>query len=117
MVCLQTTHCAILLSLLGDGRGRLTEYSAPQWGQKKVPPSGIGSDRGTSAPPYSPNQHAPKREQIPAPSSPPRHQPTIIDAISGSIVSKRKDLALSAGEIAALAEVRNSNASAVRREA
>ena len=75
MVCLQTTHCAILLSLLGDGRGRLTEYSAPQWGQKKVPPSGIGSDRGTSAPPYTPNQYAPRREQIPAPSSPPRANP------------------------------------------
>jgi hypothetical protein len=56
MVCLQTTHCAILLSLLAGGRERVTEYSAPQWGQKKVPPSGIGSDRGTSAPPYTPNQ-------------------------------------------------------------
>jgi hypothetical protein len=78
MVCLQTTHCAILLSLLGGERERVTEYSAPQWGQKKVPPSGTGPDRGTSAPPYIPNQYAPQREQIPAPSSSPRHQPTII---------------------------------------
>ena len=74
MVCLQTTHCAILLSLLG-GRERVTEYSAPQWGQKKVPPSGTGPNRGTSAPPYTPNQYAPRREQIPAPSSPPRANP------------------------------------------
>jgi hypothetical protein len=74
MVCLQTTHCAILLSLLG-GRERVTEYSAPLWGQKKVPPSGTGPNRGTSAPPYTPNQYAPRREQIPAPSSPPRANP------------------------------------------
>jgi len=38
------------------------------------------------------------------------HRRDHIPAISSSIVSKRKDLALSAGEIAALAEVRNSNA-------
>ena len=37
MVCPQTTHCAILLSLLGR-RESVTEYSAPQWGQKKVHP-------------------------------------------------------------------------------
>src|SRR5260370_38589720 len=77
MVCLQTTHCAILLSLLG-GRERVTEYRAPQWGQKKVPPSGTGPNRGTSAPPYTPNQYARRREQIPAPSSATRH-PTIIE--------------------------------------
>jgi hypothetical protein len=70
MVCLQTTHCAILLSLLGR-RESVTEYSAPQWGQKKVPPSGTGPNRGTSAPPYTPSQYAPQREQIPAPSSRP----------------------------------------------
>src|SRR3982074_125386 len=70
MVCPQTTHCAILLSLLGR-RESVTEYSAPQWGQKKVPPSGTGPNRGTSAPPYAPNQYAPQREQIPAPSSRP----------------------------------------------
>jgi hypothetical protein len=74
MVCPQTTHCAILLSLLGR-RESVTEYSAPQWGQKKVPPSGTGPNRGTSAPPYTPNQYAPRREQIPAPSSPPRANP------------------------------------------
>jgi hypothetical protein len=38
------------------------------------------------------------------------HRSDHIPAISSSIVLKRKDLALSAGEIAALAEVRNSNA-------
>src|SRR3982074_3464093 len=70
MVCPQTTHCAILLSLLGR-RESVTEYSAPQWGQKKVPPSGTGPNRGTSAPPYTPSQYAPQREQVPAPSSRP----------------------------------------------
>src|SRR3981081_2416129 len=70
MVCPQTTHCAILLSLLRR-RESVTEYSAPQWGQKKVPPAGTGPNRGTSAPPYTPNQYAPQSEQIPAPSSRP----------------------------------------------
>jgi hypothetical protein len=68
MVCPQTTHFAILLSLLGS-RECVTEYSAPQWGQKKVPPPGTGPARGTSARPYTPNQYAPQRKQIPAPSN------------------------------------------------
>src|SRR6476659_9166193 len=39
IVCPQTTQFAILRSVLGR-RESATEYIAPQWGQKKVPPSG-----------------------------------------------------------------------------
>jgi hypothetical protein len=53
IVCPQTTQFAILRSVLGR-RESATEYIAPQWGQKKVPPSGTGPNRGTSAPPYIP---------------------------------------------------------------
>ena len=37
IVCLQTTHFAILLSLLGS-RECVTEYIAPQWGQRRSHP-------------------------------------------------------------------------------
>src|SRR5207302_11346329 len=39
IVCKQTTHFATLLPIL-ESCGHVTEYSAPQWGQKKVPSSG-----------------------------------------------------------------------------
>src|SRR5947208_7368470 len=39
IVCKQTTHFATLLPFL-ESRGHVAEYSTPQWGQKKVPPSG-----------------------------------------------------------------------------
>ena len=44
----QTTHFAALLSLL-DCREYVTAYSAPQFGQKKLRPSGIGPVRGMAA--------------------------------------------------------------------
>ena len=49
-----------LLSPLGS-RECVTEYIAPQWGQKKVPPSGTGPVRGMLVPPYS-DQYAPQRK-------------------------------------------------------
>jgi hypothetical protein len=42
----------LLLSLL-ESREYVTEYSAPQWGQKKVSPSGMRPVRGMSIPPYT----------------------------------------------------------------
>ena len=59
MIFKQTTHLAILLSLLGS-LDCVTEYRAPQCGQKKVRPSGIGPVRGRSAPPYSKQIYASK---------------------------------------------------------
>jgi len=60
MTCRQTTHFPILLSLSESGEC-VTEYSAPQWGQKKVPPSRIGLVRGMPAPPWSGAICAPKK--------------------------------------------------------
>jgi hypothetical protein len=60
MTCRQTTHFPILLSLSESGE-YVTEYSAPQWGQKKVPPSRIGLVRGMPAPPWSDAICAPKK--------------------------------------------------------
>ena len=51
MVCVHTTHFAVVLSPLGRGES-VTEYSAPQWGQKNGLPSGIGPVRGMSATPH-----------------------------------------------------------------
>src|SRR4030095_12111116 len=52
MVRVHTTHLAVVLSLLGRGAS-VTEYSAPQWGQKNGLPSGIGPVRGMSATPHT----------------------------------------------------------------
>ena len=52
MICPQTTHLAILLSLL-ESREYVTAYRAPQWGQKKLRPSGIAPVRGIGTPPNS----------------------------------------------------------------
>jgi hypothetical protein len=52
MVCVHTTHLAVVLSPLGRGES-VTEYSAPQWGQKNGLPSGIGPVRGMSATPHT----------------------------------------------------------------
>jgi len=52
MVCVHTTHFAAVLSPLGSGES-ITEYSAPQWGQKNGLPSGIGPVRGMSATPHT----------------------------------------------------------------
>src|ERR1019366_1704269 len=68
MVCKQTTHfeklvrIGILLPVL-ESRDCVTEYSAPQLGQKKVLPSGIAPVRGMLMPPNTePNcQHRPAR--------------------------------------------------------
>ena len=78
IVCPQTTHFAILLSVLGR-RESVTEYIAPQWGQKKVPPSGTGPNRGTSAPPIPRTNMRPKgnifqRRRPPIQNSLPRHR-------------------------------------------
>jgi hypothetical protein len=51
MVCVHTTHFAVVLSPL-ECDEPVTEYSAPQWGQKNGLPSGIGPVRGTSATPH-----------------------------------------------------------------
>jgi hypothetical protein len=52
MVRVHTTHLAVALSPLGRGAS-VTEYSAPQWGQKNGLPSGIGPVRGMSATPHT----------------------------------------------------------------
>ena len=52
MICRQTTHLATLLSLLNIGE-YVTAYRAPQWGQKKLRPSGIAPVRGIGPPPNS----------------------------------------------------------------
>jgi hypothetical protein len=51
MVCVHTTHFAVV-SPLGC-RESVTEYNAPQWGQKNGLPSGIGPVRGMSATPHT----------------------------------------------------------------
>src|ERR1700733_12792981 len=52
MICPQTTNLAILLSLV-ESREYVTAYRAPQWGQKKLRPSGIAPVRGIGTPPNS----------------------------------------------------------------
>src|SRR5580704_16502637 len=52
MICPQTTHLATLLSM-SDSREYVTAYRAPQWGQKKLGPSGIAPVRGIGTPPNS----------------------------------------------------------------
>jgi hypothetical protein len=47
MACIVAVECFQIRN-----REYVTEYSAPQWGQKKVLPSGMGPVRGMSAPPY-----------------------------------------------------------------
>jgi hypothetical protein len=49
MTCPQTTHFAVLLLSLPEGRECVTAYSAPQREQKKEWPSGIGPVRGMAA--------------------------------------------------------------------
>ena len=48
MICPQTTHLAVLLSLF-DFREYVTALRAPQRGQKKLRPSVIGPIRGMAA--------------------------------------------------------------------
>jgi hypothetical protein len=60
MVCMHTTHFAVVLSPLGRGKS-VTEYSAPQWGQKNGLPSGIGPVRGMSATLHTEPNYEPSR--------------------------------------------------------
>src|ERR1700730_8112069 len=52
MICPQTTHLAILPSLV-KSREYVTAYRAPQCGQKKLRPSGIAPVGGIGTPPNS----------------------------------------------------------------